>query len=154
MFHLGPSLTPSYRKGELKLLLGLNPYIATGPTQISSRFLTELATYITPELKFIFQTFRNQSQKPEDWKYAFFTPLFKKVNRRTASYYRHVFLTSISCKVLEHIVSSHLIKFFEKHSILTDIQHGCRKKKSCEIPIDKNNSYNLASGLNNKQQLN
>ena len=56
MPRLGPSLIPTAHpiqiteKDELKLLLGLSSYKATGPDQISSRFLKEVATSITQAL--------------------------------------------------------------------------------------------------------
>jgi hypothetical protein len=44
------------KEGVLKLLLNLNPHKATGPDQLSTRFLKEMATSITPSLTLIFQT--------------------------------------------------------------------------------------------------
>ena len=115
MPHLGPSLTPSappiqvIEKRVLKLLLNLNPYTATCSDKIISRILKEMAASITPALTFIFQASLNQGQTPDDWKGVLVAPLFKKVNRSTASNYRTVSFTSICCKVLGHIVQSHLI---------------------------------------------
>jgi hypothetical protein len=46
------------KEGVLKLLLNLNPHKATGPDQLSTRFLKEMATSITPSLTLIFQFIR------------------------------------------------------------------------------------------------
>ena len=115
------------KEGVLKLLLNLNPHKATGPDQLSTRFLKEMATSITPSLTLIFQTSLERGKVPDDWKTAHVTPIFKKGDKSKPSNYRPVSLTSICCKTLEHIIFSHLMKFFESHNILSDKQHGFRK---------------------------
>ena len=47
-----------------------------------------------------------------------------------ASNYRRVSLTSVACKVLEHIVHSNIIGQLDKNSVLTVKKHGFRKKRS------------------------
>ena len=60
--NLGTSKTPDApniivgKEGVLKLLLNLNPHKAMGPDQLSTRFLKEMATSITPSLTLIVQT--------------------------------------------------------------------------------------------------
>jgi len=44
-----------------------------------------------------------------DWKSANVIPVFKKGNRSLPSNYRPNSLTSICCKLLEHIIYSHVI---------------------------------------------
>ena len=61
--------------------------------------------------------------------------LFKKDERHLASNYRPVSLTSITCKILEHIVHSNIVDHFDKNKILTNAQHGFRKKPSCESQL-------------------
>jgi hypothetical protein len=56
--------------------------------------------------------------------------IFKKGDKSKPANYRPVSLTSVCCKVIEHIIHSHLTKFFEDQNILTDYQHGFRKKQS------------------------
>eukprot|EP00745_Piridium_sociabile_P020115 TRINITY_DN3071_c0_g1_i1.p2 TRINITY_DN3071_c0_g1~~TRINITY_DN3071_c0_g1_i1.p2 ORF type:complete len:102 (-),score=25.15 TRINITY_DN3071_c0_g1_i1:793-1098(-) len=58
-----------------------------------------------------------------------------KGDRNRAENYRPVFLTSVACKVLEHIICHHLMKHLEKHSILTDKNHGFRSGHSCETQL-------------------
>ena len=52
-----------------------------------------------------------------------------------ASNYRPVSLTSIPCKLLEHIIHSHFMKHHVKNNILCSNQHGFRKKWSCESQL-------------------
>jgi hypothetical protein len=156
--NLGTSKTPDApniiagKEGVLKLLLNLNPHKATGPDQLSTRFLREMATSITPSLTLIFQTSLERGTVPDDWKTAHVTPIFKKGDKSKPSNYRPVSLTSICCKTLEHIIFSHLMKFFEIHSILSDKQHGFRKKRSCESQVILT-IQDHAAGLYSKSQI-
>jgi hypothetical protein len=156
--NMGPNLQETapplqiHEKGVKKLLENLNPHKATGPDQISSRFLRELASAISPMLTLIFQASHDQSQVPDDWKGALVTPLFKKGDKSKPSNYRPVSLTSICCKIMEHIVHSHVISFLDHNNILSDMQHGFRKKRSCETQLITT-VQDLATGLNNKQQI-
>lgn len=54
-------------------------------------------------------------------------PVFKKGNRLTLSNYRPISMTSVSCKLLEHIVSNHITNHLEANNLLTPFQHGFRK---------------------------
>jgi hypothetical protein len=78
-----------------KILSALNPNKATGPDNISGRFLKELHEELTPALTLIFQASLHQSQVPTIWKDAFITSLFKKGDRSKPSNYRPVALTPI-----------------------------------------------------------
>ena len=49
--------------------------------------------------------------------------------------YRPVSLTSVSCKLLEHIICKHLLDHLEKNKILTNLNHGFRAGYSCETQL-------------------
>ena len=146
-----PEITVT-EKGVRKLLDGLNPNKASGPDQISSRFLKSMSAAVAPALTIIFQASIDQGKVPDDWKLAFVTPLFKKGDRAKASNYRPVSLTSVCCKLIEHIIHSQVINHLERHNILTDEQHGFRKRRSCESQLI-NTIHDLAKGLNSRQQI-
>ena len=63
------------------------------------------------------------------------TPIFKKGDRTAPANYRPISLTSICCKTLEHIVHSQVMNHLEQHKILSDQQHGFRKRRSCESQL-------------------
>jgi hypothetical protein len=155
--NLGTSKTPDApniiigKEGVLILRFNLNPHKATGPNQLSTRFLREVAT-VTPSLTLIFQTSLERGTVPNDWKTAHVTPIFKKGDKSKPSNYRPVSLTSIYCKTLEHIIFSHLMKFFESQNILSDKQHDFRRKGSCESQLILT-IQDLAAGLNSKSQI-
>ena len=77
----------------------------------------------------------DQGEIQPDWKEALVAPIFKKGHKHQAANYRPVSLTSITCKLLEHIIHSSIMKHFEKQKILNDNQHGFRKKRSCETQL-------------------
>ena len=72
---------------------------------------------------------------PDDWRQALVSPLFKKGDRSIPSNYRPISLTSICCKLLEHIIHSHAMKHLDQHNILNDAQHGFRKNRSTESQL-------------------
>jgi hypothetical protein len=138
---MGPSNTPTMPlikvdwKGVHKLLINLRPHKATGPDSIPSFILKAAATELAPALAKFFQLSLDLGQIPDDWREAEVVPIFKKGDKHQAANYRPVSLTSITCKLLEHIIHSSIMGHFDKYSILTDCQHGFRKKRSCETQL-------------------
>ena len=72
---------------------------------------------------------------PEDWVNANISPVFKKGDVHLAENYRPVSLTSVSCKLLEHIICKHMLNHLEKNKILTNLNHGFRSGYSCETQL-------------------
>ena len=48
---------------------------------------------------------------PLEWKEANIIPLFKKGSRNKSENYRPVSLTSVICKLLERLITDHLVDF-------------------------------------------
>jgi hypothetical protein len=122
-------------KGVYKLLRDLDPYKATGPDKIPTRFLKDYAEELSPSLALIFQASLNQGQIPTDWRQANVTPIFKKGDRSDPANYRPISLTSVCRKVIEHIIHSQVMSHLERHNILSDQQHGFRKRRSTETQL-------------------
>ena len=141
-----------HTEGVTKLLKDLDPSKATGHDEIPARVLKLTAEDIAPALTRIFQHSINTGELPDSWLQANITPLFKKGERTLASNYRPVSLTSICCKVLEHIIHSNVMKHFVKHNLLTDKQHGFRRGHSCESQLILT-TQDLAKSLDNKSQV-
>jgi hypothetical protein len=59
----------------------------------------------------------------------------KKGEKNRAENYRPVSLTSVTCKMLEHIIGSSIMEHLDHHKILNDAQHGFRKQRSCESQL-------------------
>ena len=92
--------------------------------------LTAAADELSPMLTLIYQRSLDDGCVPADWREALIVPLYKKGPKHLPSNYRPVSLTSVACKVLEHIVHSNIIQHFDQLNILTDKQHGFRKRRS------------------------
>ena len=121
--------------GILKLLGNLKPGKAAGPDKIRPLVLKELREEISPIIKVIFDRSIETGKLPTDWCHAFVTPVFKKGDKSQAVNYRPISLTCILCKVLEHIMASQIVKHMNEHSLLYDLQHGFREKRSCETQL-------------------
>ena len=122
-------------KGVHTLLKNLKPHKAIGPDSIPSCILKAAADQLAPILTEIYQTSLNTGVVPQDWKDAHVVPLFKRDERHLAYNYRTVSLTSITCKVMEHIVHSSVMGHCDRNKILTNAQHGFCKKRSCESQL-------------------
>ena len=131
---------------------GLNPHKAEGPDHIPTRFLTEFAAELSPAMTLIFQASLQQGEVPDDWKQANVAPSFKKGDRSTAANYRPISLTSVCSKILEHIIHSQIMRHLDIHQILSDQQHGFRKKRSCESQLILT-VQDLAAALEENEQM-
>lgn len=112
--------------GVAKQLSLLKTNKASGPDAIPPWFLKEHAAEIAPILTNIFQDSIESGTVPSRWKSANVCGVFKKGRKSDPSNYRPISLTSITSKILEDIVYSHVTKHFEHYNILTDCQLGFR----------------------------
>ena len=121
--------------GIHKLLCTLKEHKATGPDHIPTKLLKTLADELTPTFTRLFQASLKQGIIPTDWTTANVVPIFKKGDRLQPINYRPISLTSITCKMLEHIITSNIMQHLDKHNILHDAQHGFRKHRSTETQL-------------------
>ena len=61
--------------------------------------------------------------------------IFMGVDCNDPANYRHVALICISCKCLEHILSTHVKRHLDLHSILTPANHAFCSKQCCETQL-------------------
>ncbi|XP_072048393.1 uncharacterized protein [Amphiura filiformis] len=138
--------------GIHKLLAGLQIHKACGPDEIPTRLLKVLADELTPVISLFFQASLNQGIIPEDWKKANVVPVFKKGDRNKAENYRPISLTSVTCKLLEHVICSSIMRHLDKHNILNDAQHGFRKRRSCATQLIQT-IQDLAKSIESRDQV-
>ena len=105
--------------GVRKLLTTLNTSKSCGPDGISARCLRDLSEEISGMLTFIFQQSFNSGTLPYDWSQAMVVPVHKKSNKENPANYRPISLTCLACKLMEHIVLSHLNQHLSTNSILS-----------------------------------
>ena len=155
--YMGPSPYPSLPDIEIniavvtKLLKEINLYKATGPDCIPAKVLKEIAEELSPSLALIFSASLQQGKLPQDWKKALITPIFKKGDQTNPTNYRPVSLTSICCKLLQHIIHSNVMSHLNAHNIISDNQYGFCKRRSAELQLTRT-VHDFAYTLNERKQ--
>ena len=103
---------------------------SAGPDNINARVLKELHDVIIEPLTLLFNNSLNQGMVPQEWKKALVPPIHKKGNKKLASNYRPVSLTSITCKMMEKIMYSFIIDHIYANNYFSNFQHGFMKGRS------------------------
>ena len=103
--------------GVLNLLNNLKPHKACGPDNINSRVIIDLKDHVAPILTKIYTKSLETGTIPKDWKHANVAPAFKKGERYKAGNYRPISLTCICCKLMEHIITSSIMKHLDSNNI-------------------------------------
>ena len=136
--------------GVSNLLRGIGTSKAMGPDNLSPRVLKELADVLAEPIASIYKKSLEQEQIPNDWLNARVIPTYKKGQRYDCANYRPISLTCLLCKLLEHIVTSHIMEHLQTNNILYHLQHGFRNKRSCEtqlLEFINDVAINMESGL-------
>ena len=137
------------REGVFDLLQNLEESKTGGPDYLSSKVLKLFSRIIAPCLTEIFQYSLDSYTIPSIWKVARVIPIYKKGSKELPTNYRPVSLTCITCKLLEHIVSSKIHDHLNTYTILHDSQHGFRSGRSCDSQLVYTIN-DLASNLDNR----
>jgi hypothetical protein len=98
-------------KGVADLFKKVNPSKASGPDNIPNRFLKECAEELAPIFTTMCQHSIDTGELPQDWLNANTSCIYKKGDKHAAENYRPVSLTSVPCKLLEHIIVSVGVEF-------------------------------------------
>ena len=99
------------------------------------RLLHELANQVYLPLSKIFEASLKSNKIPEQWKIARVSAIHKKGNRKLASNYRPVSITSIVCRVLETIIRNSMVEFMVSNNLLSDYQFGFVKGRSTTLQL-------------------
>lgn len=122
-------------EGIAKLIDNLKLSSAPGPDNITAKILKGTVSISSRILQIIFQQSVSNGEIPNDWKTSKITPVFKAGNRSDPSNYRPISLTSIPCKLLEHILYSQIASHLDNNSFFYEKQHGFRSGHSCESQL-------------------
>ena len=117
------------------LLEKLEPTKAPGPDQIPTKVIKFCANAIAPVLQIIYTQSLQQATHKNDHQLISPLYIFKKGNRSTPANYQPISLTSVLCKVMEHIIFHHIMLFFTSQNILNPLQHGFRPNHSCQTQL-------------------
>ena len=113
-----------------KLLKKLNIYKSPGPDSLPPRILKECASVLSSPLCFFFNKSFSTGKLPHLWKLANITPLFKKGSKTDRNNYRQISLTSVVCKIVEKIVKSRVIDFWQNINIFSPNQFAYMEGRS------------------------
>ena len=87
------------------------------------------------QLTIIFTKSIQSGKVPPDWNHANVTSVLPTRDKHHLGNYRPISLTCFSCKLLEHILASNMMKHLESNNILFELQHGFRANRSSESHI-------------------
>lgn len=120
-----PSNAEKFKREEVnKLLNGLNTTKSPGPDQVHPIVLYKLADIIDVPLCYIFSSSFNSGIVPSEWKSGQISAIFKKGDRKSASNYRPVSLTSIICKIMEKLIKQRIVDHMNDNDLLSNRQFG------------------------------
>ena len=94
------------------------PNKASGPDNLSPRVHKEYASIIAPLLRTLYQKLLDTLAVPIDWKQSTVSPVFKKGGRYQPANYRPISLMCICSKIMEHIITSNMKRYFESNHLL------------------------------------
>lgn len=77
----------------------------------------------------LFQQSLDQGKLPKNWKHANIIPVLKSGDVTSANNYRPISLTSVPCKLLEHVIYSRIVIYLLDINFFFSNQHGFRKEK-------------------------
>ena len=118
-----------------KLLKNKKPYKAAGPDALSSHLLRDLAPQLSCPICIRFLQCYDTGAIPPAWRDTLVYPIHKKVSKHDPRIHRPVSLTSIICRLQEHIIVSSMLIHLEDHGILNPDQHGFHSCLSTETQL-------------------
>ena len=102
----------------------LNPYKSQGIYNINPYILKYCLSSLGMPLCLLFQKSLDLGMVPLLWNQANITPAHKSGCKITLTNYRGISLTSVLCKTMERIISSHIRAHLYKFNIISKSQHG------------------------------
>ena len=128
-------------EGRTNLLQDLDANKSPRPDGIPAAVLKACASEIAPILQVIFTQSLTTNCIPDDWLSANVVPIFKKGDRSSPSNYRPISLTSICCKLMEHVLYSSIMDHLTQHQlkVMENALSWCICRKCRPMTLD---SYN------------
>ena len=108
----------------------INIMKSSGIDLLSARLCKDAFLVLEQQMVHIFNSSLATGTFPDKWKIGKIIPLFKGGDRESVNNYRPVSLLPLPGKMLEKIVHSRIIKFWEENKFLSSNQGGFRKNHS------------------------
>ena len=115
----------------IKAIIKLSSISAAGPDGFPAIMLKKCASSLASALFLLYRKSLDSGLVPKSFKQSNIVPIFKSGDKGIAENYRPVALTSHLSKILERLVCTKLVEFFEERGVLNEKQHGFRKGRSC-----------------------
>jgi hypothetical protein len=115
-----------------KLIRQLKVDSAPGFDGCKPLLIKEIREVIRGPLTHLFNLSLQSGLFPECWKLSLVSPIYKSGVKNAPINFRPISLLCIFSKLLEKIVNIRLIRYMEKHAIISDKQFGFRSGKSTE----------------------
>lgn len=140
------------QEGIVKLVDNCKLSSACGIDGINSKVLKNTKLESAKFLTLIFRQSLESGVIPGDWLVGKIIPVHKGGERHNPTNYRPISLTSVACKLLEHIIVKNIIIFLEANNFFYVYQHGFRKGLSCETQL-AGLTYDITSSLDTGSQV-
>ena len=119
------------REAEVYIVLKqINVSKSSGLTNVGSFVIKEAFSAVIPEITRLFNLSLDLSKFPSQWKSALVIPIPKSGNLSNVQNYRPISLLPLPGKILEKLVHQQLSHHLERNLLLSQSQHGFRKKHS------------------------
>ena len=119
------------REDVISALKELDPYSACPDDDVPAKILTSCRDELSAPLHLLWVESFTKGFIPHQLKSQFITPVYKKGDRTDPANYRPVSLTSHIIKTFERIMRDRLVNYLEVENLISNNQHGFRKKRSC-----------------------
>ena len=101
--------------------------VATGIDSIPSKIIKNSKNIISPYLTKLINLSFETKKFPDILKNAIIKPIHKKDDKNEISNYRPISILPVISKIFERATLNQLIEFFEKHDLISGLQHAYRK---------------------------
>ena len=109
---------------------------AAGPDDIPNLALKRLSKCLALPLSIILHQSYSRGKLPAEWLLANVSPIHKKGSTSDVNNYRPISLTVNCCKIMEQIITSHLLKFLSVNDLMINpSQFGFTAGKSCTTQL-------------------
>lgn len=121
--------------GIAKVIDSLSNSSSMGIDGINAKILKNTKHISSILLSLLFQQSLDTGYVPDDWRIGKITPIFKKGDRSSPNNYRPISITSVSSKIMEHVLYTHIVSFLSSLNFFHPNQHGFRKDLSCDTQL-------------------
>ena len=119
------------RQEILDMLKKLDVRKSMGSDGVNGWILKECADQMVEPIFRLIMFSLYTGELPVEWKSANIVPIYKGGCREDPLNYRPISLTSIVCKICEHVIRKRWIKFLEENEMISGSQFGFQQGKSC-----------------------